>query len=314
MIGDAVDAFAAALADGVRVLDAGAGECAYKKKFDRHCYTGVDLGIGDAHWNYSQLDAIADLIALPFRGASFDAALNIVTLEHVREPAVVLAELCRVLVPGGRLLLVVPHEWEEHQVPHDYFRYTRYGARYLLEKAGFTGIEILPVGRVLPASFQAYAQRPSVLSRPAVLPGRDHLRASGPAASRTRCAGSSTKLYTGIYMHRAQALLMLAASLPALAVDFSGASALEFTRKAVAFGPRPPASQANLNQQVWMKAELKKLPKCQVSEDPFTAQTPKGPMPMKNIIAPLSRLIRTCHCDHRTLRHQVVPGPALRWG
>jgi SAM-dependent methyltransferase len=146
MIGDAVDAFASALADGVRVLDAGAGECAYKEKFDRHCYTGVDLGIGDAHWNYSQLDAIADLIALPFRDASFDAALNIVTLEHVREPGIVLAELCRVLVPGGRLLLVVPHEWEEHQVPHDYFRYTRYGARYLLEKAGFTSIEILPVG------------------------------------------------------------------------------------------------------------------------------------------------------------------------
>jgi glutaminyl-peptide cyclotransferase len=86
-------------------------------------------------------------------------------------------------------------------------------------------------------------------------------------------------------MHRAKALLILAASLPALAVEFSGASALEFTRKAVAFGPRPPATQAIRNQQVWMMAELKRLPKCQVSEDPFTGQTPKGPMPMKNIIA-----------------------------
>ncbi len=86
-------------------------------------------------------------------------------------------------------------------------------------------------------------------------------------------------------MHRAKAFLILAASLPAFAADFSGASALEFTRKAVAFGPRPPASQANKNMQAWLKTELHKLPKCHVIEDPFTGATPRGPMAMKNIIA-----------------------------
>jgi SAM-dependent methyltransferase len=145
-IGDAVSAFAASLADGARVLDAGAGECAYKDRFTQQRYTGVDLGIGDARWNYAQLDAMADLSRLPFRDGAFAAAVNIVTLEHVREPGVVLAELARVLAPGGRLLLVVPHEWEEHQTPHDYFRYTRYGVRYLLERAGFAAIEVEPVG------------------------------------------------------------------------------------------------------------------------------------------------------------------------
>lgn len=145
-ISDAVDAFATALPGGARVLDAGAGECAYKGRFGAHRYTGVDLGIGDSKWNYAELDALADLTALPFRDGTFDAVLNIVTLEHVREPAVVLAELCRVMAPGGRLLLVVPHEWEEHQTPHDYFRYTRYGVDYLLERAGFETMEIRPVG------------------------------------------------------------------------------------------------------------------------------------------------------------------------
>jgi SAM-dependent methyltransferase len=145
-IDDAVARFERGLADASRVLDAGAGECAYKGRFARHRYLGVDLGIGDAGWNYSQLDAIADLTAAPFGAGVFDAAVNIVTLEHVREPACVLAELCRVLKPGGRLLLVVPHEWEEHQVPHDYFRYTRYGTRYLLERAGFAEIVVEPVG------------------------------------------------------------------------------------------------------------------------------------------------------------------------
>ena len=50
------------------------------------------------------------------------------------------------MVPGGRLLLIAPHEWEEHQQPHDYYRYTRYGLEYLMSQAGFGTMEIRPVG------------------------------------------------------------------------------------------------------------------------------------------------------------------------
>jgi SAM-dependent methyltransferase len=145
-IEDAVRSFAQELCDGARVLDAGAGECTYKDFFARQRYLGIDLGIGDVAWNYSQLDAVADLTAVPFPAGVFDAVVNLVTLEHVREPGLVLAELCRVLKPGGKLLLVVPHEWEEHQTPHDYFRYTRYGTEYLLNHAGFAQISVQPVG------------------------------------------------------------------------------------------------------------------------------------------------------------------------
>ncbi len=68
------------------------------------------------------------------------------TLEHVRRPQRVLRELALALRPGGRLLLVVPHEWEVHQAPHDYFRYTHHGVAYLLEQAGLEKIKIRPVG------------------------------------------------------------------------------------------------------------------------------------------------------------------------
>jgi len=145
-IEEAVDRFSRDLPGRARVLDAGAGEGQYARYFKRQWYCGVDLAVGDGKWDYSGLDAMANLAALPFRAGAFRAAINIVTLEHVREPARALAEIARVLEPGGRLLLAAPHEWEVHQAPHDYFRYTRYGLQYLLEQAGFEAIEIRAAG------------------------------------------------------------------------------------------------------------------------------------------------------------------------
>ena len=145
-IEQALEAFAHSLPRGARVLDAGAGEGQYSRLFSAQRYCGVDLGVGDPAWNYGRLDVMADLAALPFRDGAFNAAVNIVTLEHVREPARVVAEIARALAPGGRLLLVAPQEWEVHQSPNDYFRYTRHGVKHLLESAGLAADEIRPVG------------------------------------------------------------------------------------------------------------------------------------------------------------------------
>lgn len=138
--------FSAALAPASRVLDAGAGECQHRPYFDKHRYVAVDLAVGDAHWDYGKLDVLADLAALPLASNTFDAAIHIVTLEHVPEPKLVLTEIARCLRPGAPLLAVVPHEWEVHQHPHDYYRYTCFGMRYLLEQAGFKDIVIQPSG------------------------------------------------------------------------------------------------------------------------------------------------------------------------
>ncbi|MEZ5366239.1 MAG: class I SAM-dependent methyltransferase [Bryobacterales bacterium] len=98
--------FAAQTPTGARVLDAGAGEGRYAQYFPGRRYVGIDLAVGDAAWDYSGIDALGDLAKLPFPDDTFDAALNIVTLEHVPEPLAVLREIARVLRPGGRLFLV----------------------------------------------------------------------------------------------------------------------------------------------------------------------------------------------------------------
>ena len=47
---------------------------------------------------------------LPFAGSSFDVVLLVAVLEHTREPWRILAEVRRVLKPGGRAVMVVPND------------------------------------------------------------------------------------------------------------------------------------------------------------------------------------------------------------
>jgi glutaminyl-peptide cyclotransferase len=65
---------------------------------------------------------------------------------------------------------------------------------------------------------------------------------------------------------------------------FDGMKAYEFTAKLVAFGPRPPASEANHHQQEYLIAQLKSFG-CELDVDDFHASTPIGDVAFKNIVA-----------------------------
>jgi len=131
-----IEETSASLGRGVRVLDAGAGECQYRDLFSDVRYVGVDLAVGEPEWDYRCLDAFSDVTALPFAAQTFDAVLCFQVLEHLPEPLQALCEFRRVMSPGGRLFLSTPQSWHQHQKPHDYFRYTSFGLRYLMQKAG----------------------------------------------------------------------------------------------------------------------------------------------------------------------------------
>ncbi len=133
-------------AAGARLLDAGSGEGQFAHYFTHTNYTGVDLAVGDKNWDYTGLDALGDLRALPFCDNTFDAAVCIQTMEHVDEPFQVTDEIARVLKPGGRYYVSAPMSWHQHQKPHDFFRYTSFGFRHLLEKSGLKVIDIRPWG------------------------------------------------------------------------------------------------------------------------------------------------------------------------
>lgn len=141
-----VENVANSLPRGTSVLDAGAGECAYKRFFS-HCeYKAIDLGIGETNWNYGHLDYVAPLHDMPIDTDTFDAVLCTQVLEHLEWPRESVKEMYRVLKPGGRLFVTAPMSQGEHQIPYDFFRYTSFGLRSICEHAGFQGIEIWPFG------------------------------------------------------------------------------------------------------------------------------------------------------------------------
>lgn len=112
-------------------------------------------------------------------------------------------------------------------------------------------------------------------------------------------------------MHCSKALLIFLSS-AALAADFSGSAALEFTRQAVAFGQRPPGSAANKRLQAYIETRLASL-KCQTSFDAFTGQTPAGPVAMRTIIARFPgssgrAIVITGHFDTKPMPGRVFVG------
>lgn len=128
------------------ILDAGAGECQYKPYFKHANYVSQDLGIGDTNWDFSGVDIKSEIYDIPVKGASFDYILCMEVMEHLKYPHRAFKEFGRILKPRGKLFIVCPLTWGEHQIPHDYFRYTRYALKMLADDSGFKTKKIEPMG------------------------------------------------------------------------------------------------------------------------------------------------------------------------
>jgi len=124
------------------IYDLGCGESPYQAfilQFSQQ-YIGVD-------WEGSNHATKETILAnlnepLPIDSAVADCVISLSVMEHLYQPQTMLDEACRLLKPDGTIVLQVPWQWQVHEAPHDYFRYTPYALKYMFKKAGFDNINI----------------------------------------------------------------------------------------------------------------------------------------------------------------------------
>lgn len=86
---------------------------------------------------YPTTDVVAASEFLPFADDSFDLAISVAVLEHVRDPFAAARELTRIVRPGGRIFAAVPFLQPYHAYPDHYYNMTAGGLRNL-----FSDLEI----------------------------------------------------------------------------------------------------------------------------------------------------------------------------
>ncbi|MDQ1362089.1 MAG: hypothetical protein QOJ44_2466 [Acidimicrobiaceae bacterium] len=158
------------VAPGDRVLDLGCG-------FGRHAYQAARLGAevvafdagadevrqvqdtfgamyeaGELDPETARVGAVrGDALRLPFEDGAFDRVIASEVLEHIPDDHVAIAELARVLRPGGSMAITVPRcgpefvNWalsdEYHNVPGGHVRIYRY--RELVARLERTGMTVM---------------------------------------------------------------------------------------------------------------------------------------------------------------------------
>ncbi len=137
-----------------RMLDVGCGCRPYERIFEPYVseYVGLELETTFAETMASsgsrQPDVYYDGRRIPFEDSCFDTVLSIQVLEHTPEPQRLLNEMARVLRPDGLLILSAPFSFRLHEEPHDYWRFSPHGLRYMCTKAGLELTELHPQGRL----------------------------------------------------------------------------------------------------------------------------------------------------------------------
>ncbi|MBT8485790.1 MAG: class I SAM-dependent methyltransferase [Phycisphaerales bacterium] len=125
-----------------RLLDIGCGTKPYRTLLAPLVSEHVGLDHAECTHGQEAIDLSGTAYEVPADDASFDSALCTAVLEHLEEPEAALRECHRVLKPGGAAVYSVPFIWHVHEEPRDFFRYSKYGLRYLFEKTGFEIVEL----------------------------------------------------------------------------------------------------------------------------------------------------------------------------
>ena len=128
-----------------KLVDIGCGEKPYAEMVKPYVTKHIGVDHQDTFHDKSNIDRLGTAYDIPAEDGEFDSAICTAVLEHLEEPDKAIAECNRVLKTGGYAIYTVPLFWHLHEEPRDFYRYTKYGLKYLFEKNGFEFIELKPL-------------------------------------------------------------------------------------------------------------------------------------------------------------------------
>ncbi len=125
-----------------RLIDIGCGTKPYKDLLAPYITGHIGIDHEETLHDKSNIDRFGTAYDLPAEDGEFDSAICTAVLEHLEEPELALKECHRILKRGGVVIYSVPFIWHLHEEPRDFYRFSKYGLKYLFEKVGFEIIEI----------------------------------------------------------------------------------------------------------------------------------------------------------------------------
>ena len=134
-----------------RALDVGAAGGGNTRVLRDHGWQAVALEYGEEGAGVARGRGLAtlrsDATRLPLAEDSLDLVMAFDLLEHIVDDDAAVAEVQRVLKPGGTYLVAVPADprlWSSHDEAVDHVRrYTRAGLLGLLERGGFDVLDVM---------------------------------------------------------------------------------------------------------------------------------------------------------------------------
>ena len=127
------------------LIDIGCGTKPYQGLVSPHINKHIGVDHEECPHGTINVNLMGTAYKIPAENNSFESALCTAVLEHLEEPELALKECYRVLKPDGIAIYSVPFIWHLHEEPRDFYRFSKYGLRYLFEKTGFTILELKPL-------------------------------------------------------------------------------------------------------------------------------------------------------------------------
>lgn len=121
---------------GTKILDVGSGGQWARNFFESRNFEYQGCDVQSSNNSHIQ-DFLVTNEILPIESDTYDVIIANSVLEHLKNPELAISEWFRALKPGGTLFLQTNFLFQEHSSPDDYFRFSIFGLRELLQRENF---------------------------------------------------------------------------------------------------------------------------------------------------------------------------------